>query len=71
MPLVIKQLDSGYWHIRGDGPCNWTQPKQWPCSEDEVRRSAFPQASEAFLLAVLLESAATSPATSATGEGLV
>ena len=36
LPTVTK-LSSGYWHIRGIGPCNWAQPKTWPCSEDELR----------------------------------
>jgi len=52
--LEIKQLPSGYWHIRGVGPCNWTQPPIWPCSEALIRRFAFPEASEQFLRSVIL-----------------
>lgn len=51
--ITVRRLDSGYWHVRGVGPCNWAQPKTWPCSEDELRQSAFPQASEAFIRAAL------------------
>jgi hypothetical protein len=49
MILTTKQLSSGYWHIRGVGPCNWTQPSHWPCSEEMIRSSAHPEASEDFL----------------------
>lgn len=45
----VKQLSSGWFHIRGFGPCEWSQPPTWPCSEDEIRRHAFPQASERFI----------------------
>ena len=51
--ITVRQLESGYWHVRGIGPCNWVQPKRWPCDEAELRRSAFPEASEAFIRAAL------------------
>jgi len=51
MNITVKRLESGYYHVRGDGPCNWAQPRCWPCSEDSLRASAFPEASEAFLRA--------------------
>ena len=47
--ISIKRLESGYWHIRGNGPCNWTQPPFWPCTSIEIRECAFPEASEEFL----------------------
>lgn len=48
--ITIKKLESGYFHIRGVGPCEWTQPPIWPSSDVEfLRLHAFPQASEAFL----------------------
>ena len=53
LQVKCKQLPSGYWHIRGIGPCNWAQPRVWPCSEEHLRSHAFPQASESFLQAVL------------------
>ena len=58
MEIKISKLSSGYWHIRGDGPCNWAQPPHWPCSMDEVRANAFPEACEQFFQAVedILES---------------
>ena len=53
MRIEIRRLSSGYYHLRGRGPCNWTQPTVWPCTEETLRSSAFPQASEAFLRACL------------------
>lgn len=47
--MQIIKLTSGYWHLRGDGLCNWTQPPYWPCDEKTLRDHAFPQASEKFL----------------------
>jgi hypothetical protein len=52
-PIEIRQLESGYFHIRGRGPCNWAQPPSWPCSEEMLRQHAFPEASDAFIRAVL------------------
>lgn len=51
--LLLRQLESGYWHIRGLGPCNWAQPPHWPCDEATLRTHAFPQASEEFIRAAL------------------
>jgi hypothetical protein len=53
VPIRITQLSSGHVHIRGYGPCNWAQPAQWPCSEEQLRKSAFPEASEEFIRAAL------------------
>lgn len=47
--IKVKKLSSGYYYIQGSGPCNWIQPSHWPCSEEEIRQSAFPQASETFI----------------------
>ena len=52
MKVTLKRLPSGYWHIRSEGPCNWTQPPSWPCAIEDVRDHAFPQASDEFLRAV-------------------
>ena len=49
MEITIKRLPSGYYHIRGKGMCNWAQPAQLPCTEDVLRASAFPEASEEFI----------------------
>ena len=49
MTISVKRLPSGYWHIRGKGVCNWTQPQWWPCSEQEIRAAAFSEAGESFL----------------------
>jgi hypothetical protein len=51
--IQIKRLPSGHYHIRGRGPCNWTQPPVWPADEQAIRDHAFPQASETFLRAVV------------------
>ena len=47
--MLIRKLESGYWHLRGDGPCEWAQPPSWPCSEETLRAHAFPEASEKFI----------------------
>ena len=49
MKITVKRLPSGYWHIRGLGPCNWAQPPSWPCSEEMLREHTFQQASEEFI----------------------
>lgn len=49
MPITVKRLESNYYHVRGIGPCNWAQPHIWPCSEEELRKAAFPEASETFI----------------------
>ena len=51
--LEIRRLDSGYWHIRGNGPCEWAQPPTWPCDEATLRAHAFPESSETFIRAAL------------------
>ncbi len=55
MLIRVKQLATGYWHVRGIGPCNWAQPPTWPCSEETLREHAFPEASEEFIRAALEE----------------
>ena len=47
--ITARRLGSGYWHIQGDGPCQWSQPPQWPCGESMLREYAFGQASDAFI----------------------
>jgi len=49
MRITVRRLDSGYWHLRGRGPCNWAQPPVWPCDEKTLRQHAFAQASEEFI----------------------
>ena len=51
--ITVRELPSGYWYVCGVGPCNWAQPKSWPCSEEHLRATAFPQASESFIRAAL------------------
>lgn len=57
MSITVERLPSGYWHIRGVGPCNWAQPPLWPCSEAMLREHAFPEACEEFLMAALITGA--------------
>ena len=47
--ITVTRLESGYFHVRGDGPCEWSQPRSWPCSEEELRKAAFPEASDRFI----------------------
>lgn len=53
MYIFVERLDSGYWHIRGVGMCNWAQPPHWPCDEATLRAHAFLEASEEFIRAAL------------------
>jgi hypothetical protein len=50
MMLTVKKLSSGYFLVRGDGPCNWAQVPHWPATLEEIREHAFPEASEEFIL---------------------
>jgi hypothetical protein len=43
--IQIKLLPSGYYHARGEGPCNWAQ---WPAYESLRAEHFFPQASAGF-----------------------
>ena len=47
--IEMTRLSSGYWHIRGFGPCNWAQPPEWPCDEATLREHAHPGASDDFV----------------------
>ena len=47
--ITARQLPSGYWHVRGRGPCNYSQPPHWPCDEQTLRANAHPEASDEFL----------------------
>ena len=51
--ITVARLSSGYFHVRGMGPCNWAQPPTWPCGEETLRESAFPEASEEFIRAAI------------------
>lgn len=51
--IQITRLESGYYHIRGRGPCNFAQPPNWPCDLDTLREHAHPEASESFLRAAI------------------
>ena len=51
--IDVRRLASGYYHVRGNGPCEWAQPPRWPCDEDTLRAHAFPQASEQFIRAAM------------------
>ncbi len=55
MQITVKQLSSGYVLVQGKGPCNWAQPRYWPCTEEELRATAFPEASEEFLASAIRE----------------
>ena len=51
----IRRLESGYWHIRGYGPCNWSQPAEWPCDPEKLDDAFFGEAGAAFRRAVHAE----------------
>ena len=52
--ISVTRLSSGWWHLRGRGPCNFAQPLVWPCDEATLRAHAFPEAGEAFIRACML-----------------
>jgi len=47
--IHVKWLASGYYLVRGTGPCEWVQVPAWPCEEATLREHAFPEASESFI----------------------
>ena len=47
--ITVERLSTGYFYLRGDGPCEWAQPDHWPCDEPTLRASAFPAASDKFI----------------------
>lgn len=47
--ISIKRLSSGYWLVRGHGPCNYSQPPHWPTDAETLRRHAHPEAGPQFL----------------------
>ena len=49
----LKQISTGWYHIRGIGPCNWVQTPEWPATEAVIREHAFPEASEEFIKLVI------------------
>jgi hypothetical protein len=46
--LTVRQLSAGWWHIRGNGPCNWAQPPTWPIHPDELEQHIFHEAGREF-----------------------
>jgi hypothetical protein len=55
MKIKVKKLESTYWLVTGEGPCNWSQPAWWPCSENMLRNSASSEACEDFFASALVE----------------
>ncbi len=48
MEVTWKKLDSGYYRIQGEGPCNWAQvPPDWRYW-DGLEEHAFPEACKDF-----------------------
>jgi hypothetical protein len=50
-PITVQPLESGYFLVRGIGPCNFSQPPCWPCDYELLESHAHPEASKDFLLA--------------------
>ena len=47
--IRIKRLASGWYHLRGTGPCQWAQVQDWPgCTEKELDSAFFPEAGYNF-----------------------
>lgn len=49
MEITVKRFPTGYYHISGEGVCDWSQPPRWPCDEATLRDYACPEASETFI----------------------
>ena len=49
MEITVKRFRTGYYHISGEGVCDWSQPPRWPCDEATLRDYACPEASETFI----------------------
>ena len=49
MEITVKSFRTGYYHISGEGVCDWSQPPRWPCDEATLRYYACPEASETFI----------------------
>jgi hypothetical protein len=47
MPIVARRLLSGWFHLRGVGPCNWAQINSWDAWQVEGD-GAFCEASDDF-----------------------
>lgn len=47
--IRVRQLESGYWYVRGKGVCNFSQPPHWPCDAEVLRQHAHPEASDEFI----------------------
>lgn len=47
--IRVRRLESGYWHVRGAGVCDFSQPPIWPCDEQTLRAHAHPEASDEFV----------------------
>jgi hypothetical protein len=62
--ISVTQLPTGFYHVRGDGPCEWAQPPSWPCSEETLRQHAFPEASDQFIRTALAVAISLAKATS-------
>lgn len=50
--LSIKRLSSGYFHVRGRGPCEWGQYETWPPTNSDINDGTFVLASDRFRAAV-------------------
>ena len=37
MEITVKRFPTGYYHISGEGVCDWSQPPRWPCDEATLR----------------------------------
>lgn len=46
--LSIRRLETGFWLIRGRGPCNWAQVRRWPCTRFELEEGTFHEAGDRF-----------------------
>ena len=57
MEITVKRFPTSYYHISGEGVCDWSQPPRWPCDEATLRDYACSEASETFIVYAMERSA--------------
>ncbi len=49
MRITVRKMSSGAYHIKGEGPCNWSTVPEWPCSRETIRQCGDLAACREFL----------------------
>ena len=60
--VSVRQLESGYWYVRGRGPCNWAQLLRWPTDLKSAKTASFYETGLTFITALAREGRKRDPA---------